>query len=130
MNPCPHAQHEVSGDWLLGFHAVLRAVREIAVNREPKLCAQIGHRVSVEADDVTDAKDASDEDVVALVKLDACGVVLVCHGVHGVTPIRSSSSRASSTWYFLASLPGCGRWACQAVPCTVSLTREPSTQYR
>ena len=40
---------------------------------------------------------SANKDVVALVVLDASGIALVRHGVHGSTPTRSKSSRASST---------------------------------
>ena len=73
-----------------------------------ELGAQLTHRLPVETDDAPNAKNATDKNVVALVELDAGGIALLGQGVHGRTPTRSRNSRASSTWYRFASLPGCG----------------------
>jgi len=51
---------------------------------------------------------AADENAVAFVEFDACGQALVRHAVHGVILQRWRSSRTSSTWHLLASLP-CNR---------------------
>ena len=80
------------------MHALRLAVSEIVIHRTFKLGPQAGHGLSMEADDAPDAEQTPDKNVVSLVVLDARGIAPMRHGVHGVTPTRSSSSRASSTW--------------------------------
>mgnify|MGYP000492065508 CR=1 FL=1 len=72
--------------------------RPHAFYRKLKLSTQLCNRFSMETDDVANAENPADEEIVTLVVLDASGIAFVGHGVHVCTPARSNSSCASSTW--------------------------------
>lgn len=83
--------------------------------------------IGMESNNIRDALQAADKNVGTFVEFDTGSLPLVNHGVHGFTPIVSRNFRASSTWYGLASLAGCGRWNVPTVvPCT-KRTRERLT---
>src|SRR5437667_12244476 len=92
-----NAKQQLARGRLLRVNAFLLALREVFLNGLFELGPQLRNGFTVETDDAADSEDAANKDVVALVVLDAGGVTLVGHGVHGSTPTRSKSSRASST---------------------------------
>lgn len=66
-------------------------------DRSLELGTKLVYRVAVEADDGSSSQDAPDKNIVPVVELNAGGVALAGHGVHGRTPMRSRRSRTSST---------------------------------
>ena len=84
------------------------------------------HRFAVEADNGAHPEYTTDKEVVPVIELDTSRIALVLHGVHGLISNLSKNSRTPSTWYFFASLPGCGRCACHSSPRKLNFTREPS----
>src|SRR6056297_3862257 len=88
--------------------------------------AQPFHGVGMKAHPVANTGNPAYEKPVFVVIFDPGSIVLVGHGVrHGLTPIRSRKSRASRTWYRLASLAGCGRWNVATSPSFSNRTRDP-----
>jgi hypothetical protein len=73
-------------------NAFFFAVRQIVFNCELKLSPQLRNRFTMETDDVANAKNSANEEIVTLVVLDASRIAFVSHGVHGCTPARSISS--------------------------------------
>jgi hypothetical protein len=97
MNFRRDTQQQFPGSGLLGVYALLLAVSQIVLDRQLKFGAQLGNCFAMGADDGANAEDAPCKDTVTLVIPDASGVALLGHGVHCCTPVRSSSSRTSST---------------------------------
>jgi hypothetical protein len=104
-----NAQHDLATGTLLGLFANLGADFDVVVDRRFKSRAKFLHRIAMKTDDIRDAQNMSDKDIVPVVKFKSGGLALLAHGVHGVTPIVGRKTRASSTWYFLAFLAECGR---------------------
>jgi hypothetical protein len=92
-----HAQQELAGGRLLRMNAFLLAVGEILLDGMLELGPKLSNGFAMKTDDGANAENSTNEDVVSLVVFHASGVALVRHGVHGSIPVRSSSSRASST---------------------------------
>ena len=104
-----YPEHEVSGGGFSWRNALGCAIFQIIIHCGNELGAQFSDRFSVKTDDGAHPKYAANKNAVAFVEIDSGRISLVRHSIHGFTPTRSKSSLASSTWYFFASFPGCGR---------------------
>ncbi len=104
-----HPEHEVSRGGFFWRNALGCAILQIIIHCSVELGAQFGDRFSVKTDDGAHPEYAPNKNAVAFVEIDSGSISLVRHGIHGFTPTRSKSSLASSTGYFFASFPGCGR---------------------
>ena len=64
-----------------GFHIVFNRLMECVV--------QVGHRIGMKADAVTDVSNVTDKDLVRVIVFNAGGIASVGHCIgHGTTPIR------------------------------------------
>jgi hypothetical protein len=59
-----------------GFHVIIDGLLEGRM--------QLAHLFGVKADDVVNIGDMTNQDIIPAIELDACGIALVCQGVHKV----------------------------------------------
>ena len=97
VNHRGHAEQQFAGGRLFGLDTLLLAVTDEVFDCSMKLRMKLICGFTVEADDRSGSQDAPDKNVVSVVDLDAGGVALVGHGVHGRASTRSRRSRTSST---------------------------------
>ena len=77
-----NTKQQFARGWFLRGHSTLLAVGQMVLDRHLKLSFQFCDGLAVKADDAANAQNSTDEDVVALVKLNSGGISLVSHGVH------------------------------------------------
>ena len=114
---------------LRGGNTLASAFFQVKIHRVAEILAQFSHRLAFKgnADLVGQAQHLAPKNAVIGIEFDTgCQPFVRQCAVHGFTPTACNQARISLIWYRLASLPGCGRWACFTPPCRCMATREPA----
>jgi hypothetical protein len=80
-----NSRQRFAGSGFLRCDALFHAITQTVLYRSRELTAQLGNRISMQADGAAQTEDATDEVVVSLVEFDSSRIVFVIHRVHGVT---------------------------------------------